>query len=311
MEKYQVKSEILDFWSIMKGKVPELISWESDFENEMDKYHDEIEKQIHSRFEPLIEILNEGIQWLTNLYNLLEICVETTNELSDQLKIFLAFAGSACVYASAIRKLVLSGHDGPAKNVLRSFSDILNSCIVLCPDRNLSRDFISCHEDEDVLKFWYKNLSPKKLNERLSKIESELVDNDEFVVAFHKRRTEAGKQYSSFTHPCYQSALICVFPPSIDDVSERLSGIHGAASALLFGTLKDTNELIWYFSIMGGMMAKKIVMPSVEKMKSEIASKKKSEITKLYASIEMGASLFSELISKFWDLDYHAYMATT
>lgn len=317
IETDKIKNEIFNFWETVDWNFPNLVYWESNFTEQITKNHQEIEKEISDKFSPLIDIFNLEFQWLTNLYSFLAHWFEEEVKLENQFLSYHANVGSACNYMSALRILILSGHDGPAKAILRSLTDILHSCIVICNDRDLSNQFVSTRNANEALKLWYKKLTAKKIHSALSKIELEVVNDDEVVEEFHAFREESSNLYSEFVHPWYQPALVSFLPPPINDPFERTFGLHGAASALLYRTLSECNKLIWYFSRLGWFIFdKKIMTPEMREilngklqrtLKLKTENSENSNLEKYYLSAEMGKSLINETISKYWDIDYEEY----
>lgn len=318
-DKQEVFETLADFWKTVDGNFPGLVNWESDFSEKLNKHHNEIEEEVRKAFTPLIHTLDEGFQWLSKFYNLCEICFdrELDGECNNRFLSMFTLSGTACLYLSSLRKLILTGHDGPAKAILRSLADTLYSCIVIGNDEELATQFVQAKSEKEALKLWYKELTAKKINSKLSAIEFEITQDSTFVEEFSLSREGNSQFYSEFVHPWFLTSFICSLPVAISNPENHICGKHGAASAFLHRTLSEAIKLIWYFAHVSSYLIerKDVLSP---KMRNSIlndaikALDGKTEEDNLqlaanYMSLKMGLSVFSEVAKKYWDIDWDEY----
>lgn len=302
----------------MDQKGPNVAYWESDFIERIEKQHIEIKDKVLSDYSSLMQIYDLCFQWITNLCSFLDFCIENLDGESSQFQAYFANVGSACNYMSALRRLIISGHDGPAKALLRSLSDILYGCIIICNDHELSNSYVNCKNSEDALQLWYKKLTSKKIQQALSNIEAELVNDNEFVVLFDESRKERSFMYSEFIHPWYQPALLSFLPVESEAPLVHIDGLHGAASPLLYKTILETNKLLWYFSQLGWhyTFKRKVLSDDLKtKLQSDAdrifsteSENSESNLATFFLTTEMGSSLIHEIIADYWDLNFYEYM---
>ncbi|MBM4295112.1 MAG: hypothetical protein FJ126_09465 [Deltaproteobacteria bacterium] len=250
----KIQKEISQLWDEAFAELSEKsdeIAWDRNFLKLLNKSEKEAKKEAVKNLEPWISILNEGIQWLAQLHVALSLARTGDFEKDKAILVPFALVGSACAHSVAIRRLILSGLDASAKMLLRTLIETLNVCIAVIDDIELANNFMAAQDFEIAKKFWNQELSSKKLDGILAKIEKKINLEEEVVRDLKAWRKETLSLCSQYVHPSYVASLFAAEPPSVLSPYHHTPGIFGKTSITSLRTLPEVCKAIWYFSRIG------------------------------------------------------------
>ena len=245
-----IHSEIKQLWSEVSGEVDLEIGFDvlpSDLLAEADA---EASAAGLQHFQPWLAILEQCIQWLAGLHaSMAEALSNGAVDREDRAP--QAVIGAAAAYATAVRRLVLSGLDSPARAVLRSLAESLNLATALLSDADFRRAFGSREASENPNEFWYQNLRDRELQKRLAKAEALLAIPADLRAEIQAERKRVSRWLSLFVHPSYLMAQLTALPRSVTEPEMHRVGTVGLASRSSIHTLDLANRLIWEFARIG------------------------------------------------------------
>jgi len=244
-----------------------------------------------------LRILEEGIHWLTVLHVGLHEALQTATEGSkteNRLRAPWALVGAGCAYAVAVRRLVLSGLDGPARVVLRSLAESLFVCIVLLDRDDLRDEYQTAGATGLEYEFWNRELRTAKLEGHLGRVESGLKTIDASVLeSMSQWRKRQMQRLSGHVHLGYGQAVLTAMPPW-DKM--HFVGSLGAPSTGTAGTLTEATTALWYFATVGGY--KLILSPD-----SPVSAVVGADYTERgwWNQIIVGREVFIQLVLNHWN----------
>lgn len=165
-----------------------------------------------------------------------------------------AMVGASCAHAMAVRRLVLSGLDTPARAEARTLDEHLCACIAFLHDRKLAERFQQCQTKEDASQFWYENLNTKAVRKHLNAVERTVGVEPVVSVEMRAWRSNEIDWFSQAIHPSYIGAALTTFTLSAEDPDKHGPAFLGLASACSERTLNFACKSIWYFACFGFMM---------------------------------------------------------
>lgn len=213
----------------------------------------EAETVVVKHLQPWLQLLEDSIQWLANLAAILDR-LNNDGALNNAERAIWVMTGASCAHAMAVRRLVLSGLDTPARAAARTLDEHLCACIAFLHDRALAERFQQCQTKEDAAQFWYKSLGTKALRKHLNAVE--LTVGLEPIVSVEMRawRSNEIDWFSQAIHPSYLGAALATRTLSAEDPAEQGPAFLGLASACSDRTLNFACKSIWYFACFGFML---------------------------------------------------------
>jgi len=293
MDPKEIRREAKQLWKVYFRDVMRKCQYEKNFGKLLRQQEAQAEKEAIVHLQPWLQILEESIQWLANLAGILDRLVDE-NCKSNSLRMAMVLVGASCTHAVALRRLVLSGLDSPARAILRSLDEHLTACIVLLHDRDLANAFQRAQDLQDASEFWHKNLTTKAINKRLNKIEMELGLDAESSQEIREWRKEEIKTYSQAIHPSYVSAALAMKTMCASEPNTHRISILGRASALSERTLNYACKIIWYFSRLGFLF----LFNKYNEFPPFIELDKEDE---MHQMVVIGRDVINELNKKYWE----------
>lgn len=289
---YQEEAE--KFWS----RVATLMQFDGDFILEVEPLAAEIELEaretLRGRFPEYLYRYNFALEWMTWLWLALETDEKTAPPSSSTFA-YVTLSVQAINEVLAIRRLVESGLDVPARVVLRSLVERLFTIILLAARPQLVAEFVAA-EDLDVdRRFWSKYLRPNKLLRELSKIEREINPQfpPELAEELRVWREGALNHLSKYVHPSYGASVVNYCP----DVVRRPSGLPGLLGAPSTGriiVLEETVRWIWHFAL---FIPEALALPRPEGMPGYVFRKDKQADQRVL----VGRQVLTMLVLTHWD----------
>lgn len=293
-----IQNKIAQLWDFVLRNEKIDANHDSKFIEALNKIEEKSVKECLEFLEPFISIFTEGIQWLSNLHIVL------TPDLYEETKIEAKFIppylliGTACTYAVAIRRLVLSGLDYSAKILLRSLMETLNICTLIIADISISYKFNKAEDQKTARHLWLQEFSKNKIEQVLSKIESQVGFNGEYMRELKTWRLELSEMMSQFVHPTSISSFLTALPISLTNPTYCVpNGVLGSSNCLSIRTLAIGCKLIWYFSVTALPLLMKLGPNGEPPQKLSIGDKNG-------AAVLIGAEIFEELIIEYTN-DYN------
>jgi hypothetical protein len=295
MNTKEIKKEAKDLYDGYFASINRECQYDDCFEQLIRQQEKQAKRDVIGYLEPWVQILEESIQWLSNLTAILDRLI-SEEAVSDAHRAAWSLIGASCVNSVAIRRLVLSGLDFSARAILRSLDEHLTTCVVLLHDREMAEMFQKAQDVNDANKFWYEKLRTKDLNKRLYQIEKELGFDQEVSREMREWGQEGIKIQSQSLHPAYLSSALGIQSISASDPDSYKISILGGASALSERTLNHTCKTIWYFSRLGFLF----LFNEYNDKPPYIRLKKDDE---MYQMVVIGRDVLSKLNLRYWDYE--------
>ncbi len=226
--------------------------YDRDFRKHIAKIESENEQECFEHLQPWLHILEDGIQWLANIAGIFHRKISEGAPDKAQQSIW-ALISASCAYSVAVRRLVLSGLDTPARSAARSLDEHICTCIALMSDRKLALNFHECKTNEEISAFWYKNLNTTALKKHLNRVERKSGLEMHISHGMRSWRKHEIEMFSQATHPTYLGSALCALTLRARNDDEIGSALLGKASAMSERTLAFACMCIWYFSCYGCM----------------------------------------------------------
>lgn len=247
-----IREEANHYWdgAFEYANVPS--QYDRDFGKRLAQIESENEEECFKHLQPWLHILEDGIQWLANIAGIFGRR-NSDGALDKTQQSIWALISAACTYSVAVRRLVLSGLDTPARSAARSLDEHICTCIALMSDRELALHFHECETDEEINAFWYKNLNTKALKKHLNRVERESGLEMHISHSMRSWREDEIEKFSQATHPSYLGSALCALTLRARNDDEVGIALLGKASAMSERTLAFACTCIWYFSCYGCM----------------------------------------------------------
>jgi hypothetical protein len=290
-----IKTEIDQLWDSYAKKAQIESPHDNEFNKTILEFEKKAEKTVVEKLNPWLQILEEGVQWLANLNSILDVALRENNG-DKSLRVPWAVIGAACVQSVAIRRLVLSGLDSPARSILRSLDEHFMVCIVTLVKKELRKAFFEPDSPEEARTFWHKELTSKKIESRLIEIEETIGLDAETIKEFNEFRKQEKAINSLAVHPSYATSALTAMPICIDELDRHKPGILGCASELSIRTLDYACKSIWYFSRVGFLLLFEPYLnhPPLFRINP------KDEMNQV---VVIGREIISKLVIKYWEYD--------
>lgn len=248
-----IQAESLAEWTKGFADAGRESQYDSNFGELLTKRERESESIVAKHLQPWLHILEDSIQWLANLAAILER-LNTEGALDKAGRTIWVMVGASCAHAMAVRRLVLSGLDTPARAEARTLDEHLCACIAFLHDRQLAENFQGCETKDDAAQFWYKNLNTKAMSKHLNAVERSVGLDAEVSVDMRAWRSNEIDWFSQAIHPSYLGAGLTALTLSAEDPDKHGPAFLGMASACSDRTLNFACKSIWYFACFGFMM---------------------------------------------------------
>lgn len=258
----------------------------------------EIENEVSESMQPWLHILEDSIQWLANITLLLSE-KNRTGQLTTSQQSIWALIGASCTHSLAVRRLILSGLDSPARVTARTLDEHLCACIAFLHDEKLASKFHECETDEETADFWFKNLNTKALRKHLNAVERSFGMPQNLSDEMGNWRQEELATFSLAVHPSYIGAALTTYTQSPGREEYGLAFL-GKASSFSERTLKFSCKRIWYFSCFGFKM-----LCSEHNSRPPIVNIEKEN--ELHQMALIGAHVLQKLNAKYWDYQIDDY----
>lgn len=248
-----IRAEALEAWTGGFADAQRPSQYDADFTAILTKREKECQDTAQRCLQPWLHILDDSIQWLANLAAILDR-LNSSGCLGNAERAIWAMVGASCAHAVAVRRLVLSGLDTPARAEARVLDEHLCACIAFLHDRTLAATFQQCQSKDEAAQFWFKNLNTKALRKHLNAVERSVGLEPLVSVDMRAWRDNEVDWFSQAVHPSYLGAALTACTLSADNPNAHGPAFLGMASACSDRTLNFACKSIWYFACFGFMM---------------------------------------------------------
>ncbi len=172
-------------------------------------------------FDAWITVLDEYTSWFISLSATCLTEQKTTSNPTPELKAFSVLFAAITSHLISIRHLVSTGHDLPAKQVLRSLGEYVDLILVLHFKPNLIAEFVKEKNYGKNNDFWHKNISKGKARAVIDQALKQLLFKEQDALdEWKKLRKEEDSILSESVHPSF----IACFMSLIGPVNSQLHG---------------------------------------------------------------------------------------
>ena len=290
-----IREEALAQWTSGFANALRPIQYDSNFAKLIAERERESEQIVGKHLQPWLQILEDSIQWLANLTGILDR-LNTDEKLENAERSIWALVGASCAHAIAVRRLVLSGLDTPARAEVRTLDEHLCACIAFLHDRKLAEHFQQCQSKKEANQFWYKHLNTKELKKHLNAVEQAVGLEQIISSDMRAWRGNEIEWFSQAVHPSYLGAALATHTLSAADPDVTGPSFLGMASACSERTLHFACKSIWYFSRFGFMM----LFNEYKSMLPVISLEKDDE---MHQVVVVGRQVLQELNQKYWSYE--------
>jgi hypothetical protein len=249
MTPTEIRSEIEESWNLSFEKHGFEPSHDPDFNKFIDRHERTQQREAKLHLQPWLCLLEQSTQWLAQLFLLFEERNDGRQRSKLELSVW-ALLGASTTYCLAVRRLVLSGLENPARAAARSLDEHLCTCLALLHDSALAEGFQQTHQAEEAEKFWYENLNTKALRKYLNSLERELgleatVSQDMRAWRHHEIKT-----FSQSTHPTYIGCVTSIYAFDTVKPDQVRPAVLGRATAASHRTLNYACKALDYFCVL-------------------------------------------------------------
>lgn len=244
----QIRREIRSIWNLMAADV-DVMKWD-DLATLFSAVERETSGDVRLFLEPWWSLFAVAIAWLSNLY----LACDEANARSPAEQARVMLVGTTTAYTVAVRRLILSGLDAPARAVLRSLAELIYITVALLADDTLAKEYQREKTWEEERRFWRRNLTGGALEQRLANFEASRGVDETLRAELAQTRTHLNRWLSQFVHPSYVAGFLASLPRSARDPTQAAMGVFGHCSIGSYHTLKHATELLWYFGAVGFFM---------------------------------------------------------
>lgn len=295
--KESIDSEVNSLWGSYFADAMRPNQYDSKFVSLIEDAEAASESVVLESLQPWWRIFEDSIQWLANLWGILDRLVKE-GEGSPLLRSTWALVGASVAHSVAVRRLVLSGLDTPARAALRSLDEHLCACIAILYQPSLAEGFQSSQEPGEANQFWYNHLNSKRLRKALNAAERSLALDAEVSRGMREWRAEEIDVFSQAIHPSYVASVLTIGTPTASDPSVHAASVFGCASAASERTLNYACKTIWYFSRLGFLM----IFEQHLGCEPLISLNKEDEMQQL---VVVGRDVLAAINRKYWEHDVY------
>jgi hypothetical protein len=299
MKSAPIYHEIKNTWNEMHQEVGIAASALDEFGSILSSIKSECISQTEKHLQPWLGIFEFGLQWLSNLHAAFVTDEGSLPKAPSTVPWLLI--GTGCSYGLAIRNLTIEGLDTPARVLLRSFTETLLLCLATLDDHELGHSFAAAQSPEEVISFWHKTVSPKKLHQRVMAIErsfgvahSPSGEVEETLNKASQWRKDNHEILSEAVHPSYLTAFLTCLAPTMQDPDTLEPAFLGKATVSSKLTISYAAMTLWYFSRFGYLY--------IFEGKGDVpALVDFDKLDEVHRSIIIGRDVLSKLTTKYWD----------
>lgn len=302
MNPESIRKESLELWEAYFKDAWRQSKYDQEFRSFLDNLRRDEEDKAEAALQPWLQIFEDSLQWLSNIWGILS--VRMNEEEKDRRELALSawsLISSSCNYAVAIRLMVISGLDNPARTMARSLDEHLSACIAILHKPELAVGFQSAQEHEEASQFWYDNFNSKKLRKHLNSVERTVGIAPHVSRAFREYRDNELNYFSQTIHPTFLSGVMAANTIEVNNTGDLVFGLYGRLSACSERTLNHACKSIWYFSRFGFSM----FFNEIDGSEPLIVLDKEDE---LHQMAVIGRDVINSLNLKYWE--YTKYPAS-
>ena len=226
--------------------------YQDNFDEFLDNLRKEEERKACEKFQPWLSLLEDSIQWLGNIWAILHRKIsDEESDVTPLLRSTWSLLSSSINHAVAVRSLVISGLDNPARGAARILDEYLCTCIAVLNNPDIAEGFQAAQSPEEASQFWYENFNTKKLKKHLNNVERSVGLEGHISHEFREWRDHELNGFSQVIHPTFVAGVMA---SGIYEPEDSRLGIFGKLSAASERTLVHACKAFWYFSCFGFML---------------------------------------------------------
>jgi hypothetical protein len=206
-------------------------------------------REAEAHLQPWLAMWEQCCQWLSTLHMTLERRANG-GAISAMDRAPVETIGAAATYANAIRTLVLSGYDHPARALLRSFVELIRLSVALLHDPDFRKLYRAAEDQESARHLWFRALKPAMIEQRLRRAELDMGIPLDVIAPFVGHRDYVG-WLSGQVHPSFISTVLAARTPSAADPETMPLATIGACSVHSVVTLDLACKEVWYVATVG------------------------------------------------------------
>jgi hypothetical protein len=170
-------------------------------------------------------IYDEFLSWYTSLYTVVYSKIHNIgSEDIAEAKVSTLLLGAVISHSFAIRKLVLSGFDLAAKQVLRSLCEYNDLMLLIAVDPGIANEFLGTDIQERSDAFWRKYFRKGKARRQFYQYAQR---NDAAHPEIIDWRKQEDSILSMSAHPSMLASFVSIAPPGCDESSPWMGFFGG------------------------------------------------------------------------------------
>lgn len=205
-------------------------------------------KVVKSHLEPWLCCFDEGVMFLNFVNNWIWEIQEL--DPGKHRAAVMILAGRGCTLAAAIRELVVSGFEDPARALTRTFHETLELILAILADDSLNKEYMREDDGFDENEFWKKHIGFGRINIYLQKTAKRAGFTEQEIKSWQSERNENKKILSGSIHLAPFSAFRSSLVPSLANPKMFCRSTFGHHSLHTPGLLLHLAEEIWRFGSM-------------------------------------------------------------
>ncbi len=150
-----------------------------------------------------------------------------------------ALLSSICGHSLAVLSLIRSGFEAPARILLRNVHELSWITIAVSADIEMMRVYAQDLPDEEERRLFWTYFSPRALNTRLERLETDLGLEDDVTSALAASRRNTYAFYSKTVHNSYASIILGLVGFSMERTGYAALGMATEASTSTLSSLTD------------------------------------------------------------------------
>jgi hypothetical protein len=289
----EIYAEIEREWSSRYKEIGGEIPSRMEFSDLCAKQDAENRRIASTGLQPWLGVLEFAIEWLSYVHVALDEKQSLYAQMPPRYRTTWALTGSAVSFGLSLRALSLSGFDGPARTLLRSYVEALLRCVTILHDDKLAEAYCDAKSDDEVKAFWQNRVSPRKLHKRITEIEKNAGFDEEVIGEMTALRREEYGILSQSAHLSYVAACLTAKAPVLGDLDSYRMAIFGLATENSHRTILYGAMTTWYFS----RIAYDLILSPDSCSGSLLAFAKDNEWQR---RIVIGRDVLSNITMKYW-----------
>lgn len=231
MNVESIHKKSLELWDKYFRDAHRESQYDKEFRVFIDNLRKNEEENAEAALQPWLQIFEDEIQWLSNIWGILSRKIDADGDNDELLLSTWSLVSSSCNYAVAIRLLVISGLDNPARAAARSLDEHLCTSIAILNKPELATGFQSSQFHADASQFWYENFNNKKLRKHLNAVERNVGLEPHMSKELREYRDNELNSFSQATHPTYLSGVMAANVIDVANTDKVALGVFGKLSA--------------------------------------------------------------------------------